>query len=244
MNNFEKHLLESKTKFIRLFREDLKKDFGVDVPEGYGFTQSDFFYFGALGEFKYVHKEAMRFILTNGDTYQEHEPLNGEFPFEADQERKEVVNNKIEVLFNFFRSEINQHPLYPEFTRESESFLVFKYYRPEAGWGRINSLSRVDARHIKENYKPLESRSDTFATPLYNQMADKVFKHKESGEIKFVDLKSFELRPKAKPMIYFYNGVINDLYVLGLNISPRKKLIRRFELDYPVMDARIKRYFF
>lgn len=244
MNKFEKYLLENKTNFIRRFRDDIKKDFDVDVPEGHGVTQSDFFHFGVVDGLKYVHKEALRFIFSNAGTYQLHEPSSKNLEFVASEPEKKAVENTIEKLFDFFRGEINEHSIYPEFIRESEKFFVFKYYSAEEGWGRINSLSRSDAKYIKARYKGLSKQTNKVVTPLYNQMFDKVFKNRKTGEIKFVDLKSFELRPKEKPMVYFYNGDVNDLYVLGVSIATRNKLVERFAIDYPVKNTRIKRYFF
>lgn len=237
MTTMREYLRLEKIKRLHQAKADLKTDFNIDVPEGTGFTLSDMFHFIRIDDKKYVHKESMRFILTNGDTYNVNQEITEKVTINHDPEVKKKTDANMERMFQFFREDINSFKLYPEFLEESEHFFVFKYYGD--GWENLSSLTKEDSKYIRKNYVKTYKKTNETVTPFYNQMSHKLLKNIKTGEIKMVDLKSLEFRPKTDLAIYMYNDAVNDLYLLERRFVTRSKIVAPFVMDYPGEAARI-----
>ena len=241
MKRFERCLLENKVKFIRAAREALKRDFNLIVPEGHGFTRKKIFHHIITGGKRYVHKEALKFYLSNAYTY---DPDFGQRRrvSEADLLKiKEETQANIESLFSFFSGDINSCLLYPKLLDESESFFVFDFYHEEDGWEVLKLFSKKDFSSIMKLLPSPKNRPRYIVTPFYNQMYGKILKNKLSGKIKIVDLKNFEIHPKGRNFIYLYdkNEKINDLYLPYL--QGKREVLKKLAGDYPVYYARLHR---
>lgn len=241
MTSMREYLRIEKIKRLLQVKTDLWIDFKIEVPEGKGFTRSDMFHFVHLDDKKYVHKESMRFILTNGYTYKVNQELTDRVSINYNPEIKKTTDINVERMFQFFREDINQFKLYPEFLGESEHFFIFKYY--EGDWENISHLSKEDSKYIRKNYVKAYKGTKETITPFYNQMSHKLVKNMKTGEIKMVDLKSLEFRPKTDLAIYMFNDVVNDLYLLERRFVTRKKLVQPFALDYPSEAASIIKHY-
>lgn len=241
MISMKGYLRQEKIKRLHQVKADLMTDLGIEVPAGKGFTRSDMFHFVAIGDKKYVHKDSMRFVLTNGLTYHLHEALFDTLMINQNVEERRLIDENVERMFRFFREDINDFKLYPEYLEETERFFIFRYYDDD--WENIDFLTKEDAKFIRQHYvKTYKGGKDTI-TPFYNQMLNKLVKNKSTGAIKMVDLKSLEFRPKTDLAIYMYNGPINDLYLLERRFVTKKKIIAPFAIDYPVDQARIIKYY-
>lgn len=237
MNQMQNYLLQEKIKRIHKFKEDLKTDFNLEVPLGTGFTRSEMFHFGLTEGKKYVHKESLRFILTNGYTYLLHQKFPTELQINPNQDEIATINKDVDRMFNFFRREINHHRLFPKLIEESESFFVFEYYEDE--WENISTLSIEDARYIKKHFIRSLDNEKKVITPFYNQMAKKLVKHRITGEIIMVDLKSLELRDQGSLSVFMYNDIMNNLYLLERRFTTRAKILEPFSIDYPTRATNI-----
>lgn len=241
MTSMKEYLRQEKIKRLYQVKSDLMTDLGLEVEAGTGFTRSDMFHFVAIDGKKYIHKDSMRFVLTNGHTYFLHQESLDCFTVNPNLEERRLIDENVERMFRFFREDINNFPLYPEYLEETENFFVFKYY--DGDWENIDYLTREDSKYIRKHYiKSYKSSRETI-TPFYNQMLNKLVKNKKTGELKMVDLKSLEFRPKTDLAIYMYNGPVNDLYLLERRFVTRKKIIAPFAMDYPVEHARIIKHY-
>lgn len=236
------YLREEKVKWLHKMRDDLRKDFGIEVPHGSGFSKKSFVHFIVVDGKKYVHKEALRFIYTNGDTYF----MNVEMPkyFSVNQDQTEIkrIDANADRIFNFFRQEINQCKIYPDFLAETENYFVFKYYS-EDEWERLERLTRYDTDFIKSSFDQTFKGEREVITPFYNQMYNKLYRHKTTGEIVMVDLKGLEVWPKSSLAILMYGAFVNDLYLLERRFLTRNYLLKPFAIDYPVQETNIIRHY-
>lgn len=240
--DFKTYLRTEKVKWLQKFSSDFKKDFGVDLPHGTGFTTSDFFHFGPVENLKYVHKEAMHFLLTNGLTYNGNCDLYAPTVFNQNQMQKDKVDSDIALMFDFYRYGINQCKLYPSFIKESENFFVFEFYS-DTEWTAIDYLTREDAQFIKKHYIDKFEGITKKVTPFYCSLADKLFRHNKTGEIKMVDIKSFEFRSRSGLTILMVNDRVNNLYLLERRFLTRSYILSPFKKDYNVREtALIKLY--
>ncbi|WP_408098570.1 hypothetical protein ACJVC5_06555 [Peredibacter sp. HCB2-198] len=241
MTTMREYLRLEKIKRLHQAKADLKTDFNIDVPEGTGFTRSDMFHFIRIGDKKYVHKESMRFILTNGDTYNVNQEISDNVVINQNPEIRKKTDDNVARMFQFFREDINKFPLYPEFLEESPHFFVFRYYAGD--WENISRLTKEDSKFIRKHFVKTYKNTKETITPFYNQMSHKLVKNMKTGEIKMVDLKSLEFRPKTDLAIYMYNDAINDLYLLDRRFVTRSKLVAPFAMDYPSEAARIIKHY-
>lgn len=246
MNNFEKYLLDNKIRLMKKFAQDLKKDFKISVPEGYGFTKSDFFHFGAIEDKKYVHKEALLFFFTNALTYNYDATKNDfdENNIQVDPKEKEKIDSNIKKMIDFFRTDKRKKSLYPRLLEESENFFVFEFYQEGDTWRKLSALTRKDARYIRKNLVEMPKHKGMYLSPFKNQMCKKIMKNKVTGELKLIDIKSYEVVDYCPRIIYMFSYFHNDIYICGFALRTRDKIIAPFEEDYPVDDARLKRFLF
>lgn len=241
MNSMREYLRLEKIKHLHQVKTDLWTDFKIEVPAGTGFTRSEMFHFVRIEDKKYVHKESMRFVLTNGYTYNVNQELMDIVSINTDPEMKKKTDINVERMFQFFREDINEFKLYPELIGESEHFFIFKYY--DGDWDNISRLTKEDSKYIRKNYVKTYKNTNETVTPFYNQMSHKLVKNTKTGEIKMVDLKSLEFRPKTDLAIYMYNDIVNDLYLLERRFVTRKKIVQPFTLDYPGHAANIIKHY-
>ena len=239
---FNLYLRSEKIKWIHKFSEDFNKDFGVELPHGTGFTKSDFFHFAAVDGKKYVHKEAMKFVLTNGGTYSEHQERPIDFKLNSNLKETEKIDLNIARMFNFFRNDINQYKLYPAFLSETEHFFIFKYYDSNE-WTSLDILLKKDSEYIKKSYVRYIKGTNEVVTPFFNQMINKLFRNNSTGEIIMVDLKSLEFRPKSNLSILMYNGRINELYLLERFFWTKSFILRPYAIDYPVKYTQLIKHY-
>lgn len=241
MTAMKEHLRLRKIKYLYEVKDALYSDFKIDINLGTGFSKSEYFHFVSYEGKKYVYKDALKFIYTNGDTYYLHEPLTEEFVQNPDKASREEVDGKIEKMFNFFRNDINNFRLFPEFIEETEKFFVFKYY--DEGWEKLSYLTREDSKYIRKHFVWKYQNSKETITPFYNNMVHKLMRNKETGEIKMIDLKSLEFHQVPFLAIYMYSVITNDLYVLDWRFHSKEKLLKPFMLDYPAETARIIKHY-
>jgi len=241
MTSMREHLRLKKIQFLYEVKEALFKDFNIEIELGQGFTKSDMFHFVVIGDKKYVYKNALKFILTNGDTYNMHQPLTSEFIVNKNPDDQKLITDNIQRMFDFFRNDINNFKLYPELLEETENFFVFRYY--DENWEKISSLDWKDSRYISKHFVRSYKGSKETISPFYNNMYNKLMKNMNSGEIKMVDIKSLEFRKVPNLAIYMYSDITNNLYLLDWRFVSRKKLIEPYSLDYPAEGARIIKHY-
>lgn len=241
MTSMREYLRLEKIKHLHQVKLDLKSDFNLDVADGTGFTRSEMFHFVRIGDKKYVHKESMRFILTNGDTYNVNQQLADNVFINKDPEIRKKTDANVDRMFKFFREDINQFPLYPELLEETPHFFVFRYY--DGDWENISWLSKADSKYIRKHYVKAYKNTNETITAFHNQMSHKLVKNMKTGEIKMVDIKSLEFRPKTDLAIYMFNDIVNDLYLLERRFVTRKTIVAPFAMDYPSEAARIIKHY-
>jgi hypothetical protein len=224
------------------FQSDFKKDFWIDLPHGKGFTKSDFFHFAEVDGKKYVHKEAMRFVLTNGGSYFLHQKAPEGNTINTNAAEIQKIDLIPEKMFSFFRNDINNHKIYPKLLSESENFFVFEFY-DDTHWTRLDHLTPEDSKYIKQHYVPHHRNTKEVVTPFFNQMVKKLFRNNSTGEIVMVDLKSLEFRPVSNLAVLMYNGRVNDLYLLERRFVTRKYILKPYALDYPVHFTSLIRHY-
>jgi len=240
MKNFKLYLRDKKIEFLKKCHEDFISDFNFELSSGAGFTRCDFFHFVVHEQIKFVHKESLKFILTNGDTYSRHERL--EEIMQPNQEQKEIVLKDVERMFDFLRTEINQVNLFPKLLSETKNFFVFEYY-DEDDWLQLEKLSLKDSVYIRHTFLTYTKNKKEIVTPFYNQMANKIFRNRKTGEVKMVDLKSLEFRKNGPLAILMNNKYVNDLYLLERRYWTKSHILKPFSIDYPVhLTSIIKHY--
>lgn len=242
MSEFKIYLRNEKIKWLYKIKEEMARDFGIELPHGAGFTRSDFCHFIIIEDKKYVHKGAMAFILTNGGTYFEHQQIPKMVKINDNLVQRNVIDLKVEKMFHFFRHEINTHKLYPQFLSETEHFFVFKYYS-EDEWMPLTKLTSNDSAEIRRLFDEGNEDKKEVVTPFYNQVINKLFKNKKSGAIVMIDLKILEFHPKGPLAILMHNKRINDLYLLERRYWTRSFILKPYALDYYVHDTKLIKHY-
>ena len=238
MIKFEIHQRENKIRLLKKFRADFILDFNIDPGEGKGFTRSEYFHFGEINKKKYVHKEALRFALTNGGTYYLGVEALENFEVNPDEKLKKQIDLNIEKLFDCYRTSLNSYKIYPTFLGETEHFFIFDYYDLEE-WDELEDLTLEDAKYIKNALDPIYKKNKLILSPFHNQMFKKFLRNKNTGEIKCRDLKNLEFREPMPLGILFYNGYINTYYQLVRRFRSREYILRDYAIDYPVKSTKI-----
>lgn len=230
---FSVYLRNKKVEFIKESYKDFKKDYGIDLEYGQGFTRSEFFHFVAYGGKKYVHKNALRFLLTNGETY--FVGLENPKEFKVNQDISMIMKTKenVEKMFYFFRHEINSYEIYPKLLEESESFFVFEYFDSEE-FEEIEKLNLKDAKFIYSHYKKATNGKKEVVTPFYNQMYRKILRNKLTNEIKVRDIKGLEFHSNDPLGILFYNDAVNVYYLLERRYLLKSMILKPYVTDYKV----------
>lgn len=242
MIKFSDYQRENKVRLIKQFREDFEKDFGIDLGYGSGFTRAEYFHFGVYEHKKYVHKESLEFSLTNGHTYFVGVENPVYFKVNPNKEEIKEVKHNVEKMFNFLRGEINTYGIYPTFLTETDHFFVFEYYE-EAQWEVLEKLTLEDAQFIYEHYKAATKNKKEVVTPFYNQMCHKILRNRKTGAIKIRDIKSLEFHTNDPLGILFYNGRVNEYYMLERRFRLKSTILKPFSLDYPTKATTMVKLF-
>lgn len=242
MNEFRIFLRNEKIKWLYKMQEDFCKETGVQLPHGHGFTRSDFCHFLIYDGKKFVHKEAMRFVLTNGGTYSAHEKLPETFIFNNDVNARLKIENDAERMFNFYRFEINKIKLFPSLLEETEHFFVFKYY-PEDEWTPLDRLSQEDSDYIRGVFLEFNKGKKEIVTPFYNQLLNKLYRHNKTNEIVMIDLKCLEYHPNGPLSVMMIDRNTNDLYLLERRYWTRSYILKPYAMDYDVARTRLIKHY-
>lgn len=217
--DIEKILREKKIEFLYGAQEKLKKEFGIDVPVGTGFGKSKSFYFIPVGNRKYVFKPALKYLVTDA----------------PDIDRK--LDFTFDDLLKKYRKIIGKNTILPKLFEESESFLVFEYYKEEDGWFKMDDLKESDRDIVIELTKNLWGSDSKVLFPFYNQLYSKVYKNLDTGEIKIVDLKYVEIQKRRPIFMYICDYNINTIYYFEKNYNPLFNLKNILSREYPVFEA-------
>lgn len=236
---FKEYLRQRKIDFIYQMGKDFYEDFQVEFGHGKGFTHSDFIYFVHHEGKKYIHKKAFHFLLTNGDSYFVNTKSLEKFEKNTNALEIEKIETNFIKLVDFLKSRINSFKLFPSFLGESKHFLIFEYLDEEEDWERLFDLSKSDGQFIYKNFVIPMNAESMIVTPLYNQMAGKIFKNRKTKELKFIDFKSLEIRDKNLSSILMYNGRISKLYLLERRFVLKKYILAPYAVDYPVQELEL-----
>ncbi|MFG1500131.1 hypothetical protein ABMA70_07955 [Halobacteriovorax sp. XZX-3] len=220
--DIEHIMREKKIEFLYAAQKKLKEEFDIDVPVGTGFGKSKSFYFIPVGNRKYVFKPALKYLVTDA----------------PDIDRK--LNFTFDDLLNKYRKVMNKKTILPTLLEESESFLVFEYYREEDGWFKMDDLKKSDCETVVTLTRNLWGSDRNVLFPFYNQLYSKVYKHLDSGEIKIVDLKYVEIQKRRPIFMYICDYNINTIFYFEKNLNPFYDLKDILSREYPVYEAQEK----
>lgn len=205
------YITKAKVEKIKLCQRDFEKIYKRTI---YPFTRKSFFYFHVERGVKYVHKDSLRFVYTNADTY-----TKDIDPIICDVERRYAPIDIIEFLESY-----TGH-LLPEKIGQNDKFIEYKYLSGESA--TIITRSEFNALRACVDLLPY--------TPFYNSMAYNLVRY--SGGIRLVDLKHFEPKDNKPFFIYMYNENINlnTLYIEKHAVVGRAT--DHLMVDYPIKHA-------
>lgn len=210
------YLIQSKVELIKLARDDFKRIYGVDYTP---FTRKIYFYFFEYNNKKYVHKESLKFIYSNADTYTKE--IDPYFCFLSKQ------TYPIDII-NFLEN--YQGDLLPKLLEINDNFLVYDYWPAEP----VDSIDATEFWYLKDQHNHIR------LTPFYNSMAYNLARN--GDQIKLIDLKHFEIKDDKPFFIYLYNedNRVNILYIeKGSELA---RVFQHLSVDYPISDAIIIEY--
>lgn len=236
MLTMKKYLIEKKVEMLYRISRDFKTDFNIELPHGAGFTKSKFVYFVQYQGKKYVNKEALRFLLTNGDTYFVHQKEQELFMVNDDHVARERVDANAILVMDFIRNEMESYQIFPKLFEETTHFFVLEFFSDDE-WEPLSALKKDEAQFIYQNFTKKIKNKKQLITPFYNQMAEKLYRHKKTGVVKMTDLKSLEVREKDPLAILMCDGRVNALYLLERRFVFKKYLLEPFKNDYAIQDT-------
>lgn len=210
----------SKAKQIREAMADYKQEFDKNVKI---FTNKEFFYFFMDDNKKFIHKDSLRFRLTNADTYGYN--INPEVCLLEDRKNVPSMEKEIKDIFDFIIN--TKSPLMPELT-QTKNFLSYEFIEGEP----LKEITLEDFYILKEFHEQHEF------TPFYNSMCYNIIRTK-SG-LKIVDFKHYERKDKKPFFVYMYNQKynVNTLYLeTSTNLY---QVLEYLKQDYPIMQNNIK----
>ena len=210
------YLIKSKVDLIKQARKDLLDLYGIDHTP---FTRKIYFYFFELDGKKYVHKESLRFVYSNAETYTKEVD-----PYYCHLTKEHVPPDVCKFLETYNGTAL------PTLLESNDKFFVYQYVEGEP----IDSITQ------EEFYQLWQYHTEFELTPFYNSMAYNLARTENS--IKVVDLKHFECKINIPFFIYLYNedNNINRLYVkYGTNLE---LIAKHLAIDYPVDTATVFEY--
>lgn len=210
------YLTQSKVRLIKQARKDLLELYGIEHTP---FTRKIYFYFFELDGKKYVHKEALRFVYSNAETYTKEVD-----PYYCSLTKEYIPTPVCEFLETYTGDAL------PKLLDSNSKFFVYEYVDGDP----VDSIT-------KEEFYQLEQYHEEFElTPFYNSMTYNLAR--TTNSIKVIDLKHFECKLNMPFFIYLYNedNRINSLYIKdGTNLEP---IVNHLAIDYPVANATIFNY--
>ena len=204
------YLINSKVRLIKQAKQDLLDLYGIDASP---FTRKIYFYFHVHDNKKYVHKESLRFIYSNAETY-------------TDDIDPQVcrLTKQIDPVDVCQFLEQYQGSLLPQLLDSNDKFLVYQY---EDG-SLPTSINTQEFYELKQHHDSMD------LTPFYNSMTYNILR---ADRIKLIDLKHFEVRDDKPFYVYMYNqeAGINVLYLE--HDTDHQSVYKHLEKDYPVANA-------
>ena len=195
-----------------------KKDFGNNVS---AFTRKLFFYYFIDDGKKYIHKDSLRAVYTNADTYSELENTL-DFCLIADKPKIDVFSE----ILSFITTE---NKIIPKF-EENDKFLFHKYIAGEP----LTEINNYQFFFLKD------ADEEKDFTPFYNSMCYNLVSSEEG--VMLIDMKHFE-RKDDKPFFVFMNNdkaKINDLYIEDDTVIDN--IMNHLEKDYIIDNINIIRF--
>jgi hypothetical protein len=210
------YLTNSKVEFIKSARADLLELYNIDYTP---FTRKIYFYFFKLNGKKYVHKDSLRFVYSNADTYTV--DIN---PNHC------ALNKQIDPVDIVMFLETYTGPLLPNLIESNSKFLVYEYIDGQP----LEEITKDEFYQLKQY------TSQMSLTPFYNSMTYNLTR--SGNDVKLVDLKHFETKTDLPFFVYFYNedNRVNNLYTEAE--SNLDRILQHLNLDYPADSANIKIY--
>jgi hypothetical protein len=210
------YLAKSKVDFIKAARDDLLKLYNINYTP---FTRKIYFYFFELGGKKYIHKEALKFVYTNADTF-----TTDIDPDSCALEKQISVVDILPFLSSYTGT------LLPKLLEDNDKFFVYEYFDGSP----IEDISAEEFYYLKSQHELLP------VTPFYNSMTYNLARNNET--IKLIDFKHFDYKRDLPFFMYLYNedNRVNTLYIeKNTNTGP---IADHLGIDYPVEDAKIIEY--
>lgn len=210
------YLTQSKVRLIKQARKDLFDLYGIEHTP---FTRKIYFYFFELDGKKYVHKESLRFVYSNAETYTKEID-----PYYCGLTKQYEPTPVCEFLEAYSGNAL------PKLLDSNDKFFVYEYIDGEP----------VDDITQDEFYQLWQYHTEFDLTPFYNSMTYNLAR--TANSIKVIDLKHFECKINMPFFIYLYNedNGINRLYIKrGTDIKP---IADHLAVDYPVANATIFNY--
>lgn len=233
MDKFSKYLVDKKVEYIYRFSKDIKKEFDIDIKLGTGFKNIQFHYSAPVDGKLYVHKDALRFVYTNADTYLEDSREIQTYKFCTDSKVIDEYNARIKTIFEFIRSGFGGSSLFPKVLDESQSFFVLEN-NDEDLWEPVFRLRKEDKVELLMEFESLYKKKKMIVSPFKSELSGEIFRHKDTGKLKIFDMRKLKIHANDFFVIYFNDwGTINNLYILQTSIFTFKKtLLKAYEADF------------
>jgi hypothetical protein len=210
------YLTQSKVRLIRQAQQDLLAIHGLHHTP---FTRKIYFYFFELNGCKYVHKESLKFVYSNADTY----------TTEVDPHFCHLTQETVPVdVCSFLESYTGD--FLPKLLESNQKFLVYEYIDGDP----VDFITQQEFYRLKSRHNEME------LTPFYNSMTYNLAR--TENDIKLIDLKHFETKKLLPFFIYLYNedNSVNSLYIeKNTDVSDIKK---HLSVDYPMDSTTIIEY--
>lgn len=210
------YLIQSKARLIRQAQQDLLDIYGINYTP---FTRKIYFYFFELNGRKYVHKESLKFVYSNAETYTTE--VDPHFCYLTKQ--KDPVN-----VCSFLES--YKGNFLPKLLDDNHAFFVYEYIDGDP----VDYIDHNEFYKLKEYHNTLE------LTPFYNSMTYNLAR--ASDGIKLIDLKHFELKKSLPFFVFLYNkeNGVNKIYIESN--SDLGSIKDHLSIDYPVEYSSIITY--
>lgn len=210
------YLIKSKVRLLRQCQKDFLDTYGEQIQP---FTRKAFFYFHVKDNIKYVHKESLKFVYSNADTFTtDHDPISC---------RHEKLYEPVDIIqfLEGYSGELLPHKL-----SQNEKFIEYSFEEGEA----VTNITEEEFFILKQY------NQETSLTPFYNSMAYNLIRINTG--IKLVDLKHFENKDDKPFFVYMYNrdADLNVLYVEPN--TPLVPIVNRLRMDYPVDNIEVVTY--
>lgn len=240
LDNFYKYILEQKVKWMYKFAHDLKADFKINTQVGIGFKHVEYYYSAIVEKKLYVHKDALRFLMTNGGTYYGDSKEQQELKFNSNLSEIRAIDLSIDEIFQFFRGEMSETPLYPKLIMESESFFVLEAPLEDL-WEPLFNLRKVDCSFLVKEYNLFYKKQKKIFSPFHRELSGEIFRNKINGDLKIFDLAKFKFHENNRFVIYFSDRMkLNKLFVLDASMFTFKKtMLVPFELDFEIEGTEV-----